>query len=265
MPILNEIIPISAFQDNYIWLFFDADSRNAHIIDPGDAVPVLKTLEKKQFSLSSILLTHHHHDHSGGVIELLNIFPQVKVYGSHLSKLPFITHHLKENDIIHCSNRSFKAIEIPGHTLDHNAYYGEGWLFSGDTLFSAGCGRVFEGTHEMMFQSLQKLKQLPNETKVFCGHEYTLANLAFAQQVEPNNNAIREQINIISEFRKENQPSLPSTIYYEKKFNPFFRLNDETIKRSAEKYAGKSLNSPVEVFSVLREWKNGFVPQTHDF
>ena len=171
------IIPIPAFKDNYIWMFFDTASKNAWVVDPGDANPVLETLQKYGFELAGILVTHHHHDHTGGVAELRQRWSKCPVFGA----------DLKNGDEITCGSVRLKIIKIPGHTLDHIAFYNNDILFCGDTLFSAGCGKVFEGTPEQMYHSLMQLRALPEEIKMYCGHEYTRANLNFAHQVEPNN------------------------------------------------------------------------------
>ncbi len=255
MSISTEVIPICALQDNYIWMFMDAMTRMAWIIDPGDAKPVLEALEKYNLQLSGIFITHHHHDHSGGVKDLLRKYSSIPVYGSYLSPLSFITDRIKEGDEISCSNIILKAIEIPGHTLDHTAYVGNHWLFSGDTLFSIGCGKIFEGTADQMYRSLQKLSALADETKVFCGHEYTLANLRFAEHIEPDNASIKEKIRVIT------KPTLPSTIAEEKKLNPFLRCKDAAIIKAVENYANQTLDTPVKVFAKLREWKNGLNTQ----
>jgi hydroxyacylglutathione hydrolase len=258
MSISTEVIPICALQDNYIWMFTDPDTNMAWVIDPGDARPVLKALEEYNLQLAGIFITHHHHDHSGGVQELLRKYPSAPVYGSHLSPLSFITNHIKEGDEISCSDIKLKAMAIPGHTLDHTAYVGNGWLFSGDTLFSMGCGKIFEGTPDQMYHSLQKLTVLPDETNVFCGHEYTLANLRFAEHVTPDNAAIKEKIDAITELTDKHKPTLPSTIAEEKRLNPFLRCKDPVIVKAVNKYAKQTLDTSVKVFAKLREWKNHF-------
>ncbi len=256
MSISTEVIAICAFQDNYIWMFTDPATKMAWVIDPGDAEPVLVALEEYNLQLSGIFITHHHHDHSGGVKDLLRKYPSIPVYGSHLSVLSFITDPLKEGDKISCSDMTLRAIAIPGHTLDHTAYFGNGWLFSGDTLFSMGCGKIFEGTPDQMYHSLQKLTALPDETKVFCGHEYTLANLRFAAHVEPGNIAIKEKIHAVIQLSTQHKPTLPSTLMEEKKLNPFLRCDEPSIIKSVEDYAKQTLDTPVKIFEKLRDWKN---------
>lgn len=248
------MIPIHAFQDNYIWLFQDLSKQNAWVVDPGDAAPVIDTLKKLKLKLAGILITHHHHDHSGGVVELLNFSGNIPVYGAHNSSVKQITHRLHEQQKISCGEYEFTVLEIPGHTLDHVAFVGGGILFCGDTLFSAGCGRVFEGTPAQMYTSLMKLMHLDDEIKVYCGHEYTLANLQFAQHVEPDNIDIANKI----KEAKSQICTLPSAMRQEKMINPFLRCEHPNVIAAAELRAGKSLKNPVEVFACLRQWKNEF-------
>lgn len=186
----NKIFPILAFKDNYIWAWQDDMRKTAWVVDPGDAAPVVDYLAREGLALAGILLTHHHHDHTGGIQELLKHWPYTQIIGSHNSPIKEITQRVGEGDEVDCRRFQFKVIEIPGHTLDHIAYVNEETLFCGDTLFSAGCGRVFEGTPAQMYHSLTKLLSLPNDIQVYCGHEYTEANLNFARLVEPNNPAI---------------------------------------------------------------------------
>lgn len=254
MAFFDEIKPITAFRDNYIWACIYQES--IWLVDPGEADAAIDLIQQSRLQLKGIFVTHHHHDHCGGVNKLLSSFPDVKVYSSEQSPLPFITHRVKENDEIICGNGKCRALEIPGHTLDHTAFYDGDALFCGDTLFSVGCGRVFEGTPDMMYQSLMKLKNLPDATKVFCGHEYTLANLGFAEMVLPENVFIKEKIKAVKALRGKNLPTLPSVLGEEKKVNPFLRCDEPEIIDAAQKYAGEKLGTAVEVFAVLREWKN---------
>lgn len=258
----EDIIPIRALKDNYIWTLLDKTTKKAFVVDPGDANPVIETMEKLQFTLAGILLTHHHADHSGGINELLDYAGSIPVIASHKSPIKTINRHVKNGDEVIFSNFRLQVMEIPGHTLDHIAYYtisrNPNLLFSGDTLFSAGCGRIFEGTPEMMFNSLNKLLQLNDKTKLYCGHEYTLANLRFSHEVEPNNKDIANKIEAATKIGERNGCTLPSTLRDEKTFNPFLRFENTDVIRAAEKYAGKKLNNPVEVFTVIREWKNNW-------
>ncbi len=251
------IQPISAFKDNYIWLLSNRIEK-AVIVDPGDAEPVKKAFKNSGKTLSAVFITHHHHDHTGGLEDLLLWSPNLAIYGSYQSKNPFITHPVREGDSIPILDSNFHVLEIPGHTLDHTAFYNDEILFSGDMLFSAGCGKVFEGTYEQMFSSLEKLAALPESTQLFCGHEYTLNNLLFAKTVEPDNPFIQEKFEKIKLLREKNLATLPSTLREEKLMNPFLRCREASVIQSAEAEYGKKFNSPVEVFAALREWKNQY-------
>jgi hydroxyacylglutathione hydrolase len=249
---MSSIIPLRAFNDNYIWMI--SENESTWIVDPGDATPVIDALTQHNLTLSGILLTHHHNDHSGGIIDLLNVYGDIPVYGNQISRIKSVNHPVKHNDVIHIGSLTLSVLEIPGHTLDHTAYYGHSILFSGDTLFSAGCGRVFEGTPQQMYSSLQKLYQLPEETQVYCGHEYTHANLQFAHHVEPDNIFIKNKMANI----KNSACTLPSTLYEEKQMNPFLRCDQPSVIHAVSKHVGENLSGPVEVFYYLREWKNSF-------
>lgn len=251
------IVPIRALKDNYIWMM-TASNKNAWVVDPGDAAPVIDALEKNGLTLASILITHHHHDHSGGLIDLINYAGNIPVYGSHASPIKHITHHVKDNDKISCASTQFRVIEIPGHTLDHIAYYGDNALFCGDTLFSVGCGRIFEGTPTQMHNSLTKLTNLPDNTKIYCGHEYTAANLKFAHHVDPDNKNILAKMTQAHDLLNTTGCTLPSLLAEEKKTNPFLRCHEKTIIDSVEKYVKRKLTNTVETFACLREWKNNF-------
>lgn len=250
--------PIPALVDNYIWLLQESRlSSQVYSVDPGEAHALLHYLEQHQLTLNGILLTHHHRDHTGAVPELLKRM-DVPVYG--YNTIEYVTHPVHDNDILNLPNLDcpLTALAIPGHTLDHIAYYGGNALFSGDTLFAGGCGRVFEGTNAQMLSSLNRLKALPDTTRIYCGHEYTLKNLQFALTVEPNNSAIKEQIKWVSLRLEEQQCSLPSTITIEKLTNPFLRCTEPTVIAAATEHAQKNLSSELEIFSELRAWKNHF-------
>jgi hydroxyacylglutathione hydrolase len=250
---MENIIPVRALKDNYIWMLLDAKNKKSFAIDPGEAAPVIETLKRLEMGLAGILVTHHHWDHTGGIEDLLDYAGNIPVIASHRSNLMTVNHRVKDDDNIPCLNFHLKAMEIPGHTLDHTAYYiNSSILFSGDTLFSAGCGRIFEGTPEMMFATLNKILTLDENTKLYCGHEYTLANLRFAEAVEPQNPEIKKKMNSI------NGCSLPSTLKDEKLFNPFLRCHIPDVIQAAEKCANKKLRSPLEVFTAIREWKNNW-------
>lgn len=249
------IVPVRAFTDNYIWVIHD--QYHAAVVDPGDAKPVLAFLQRKSLKLIAILNTHHHNDHVGGNAALLREFP-VPVYGPGSESISTVTHCLKEGDNIYLAEFSlyFSVLDIPGHTAGHIAYYGANLLFCGDTLFACGCGRLFEGTAQQMYTSLQKLASLPDTTAVYCGHEYTLANIHFAKEVEPGNQALIK-LKVSAEKQCElNLPTLPSTILVEKACNPFLRCDQPEIIRNASNYLGKSLTDPVSVFATIRDWKN---------
>lgn len=255
------IIPIPAFNDNYIWLLREGPS--AAVVDPGDATPVLAYLEREGLALVAILATHHHRDHVGGVTALVERF-DVPVFGPARESIPARTHALGEGDAIRIPgfDLGFEVIDIPGHTAGHIAFTGEFddalVLFCGDTLFAAGCGRLFEGTPAQMWSSLSKLAALPPETQVYCGHEYTLANLRFAAAVEPANPAISKRFERERAKRDHDLPTLPSTIAEELVTNPFLRAAVPAVRASAAAHSQQRLQDDVAVFAALRTWKNMF-------
>ena len=252
------IVPVRAFTDNYIWIIHN--HRHAAVVDPGDAVPVLDFLQHKDLQLVAILNTHHHNDHVGGNAALLKEFP-VPVYGPAQESIPTVSHPLREGGSVYLAELALtlKVLDIPGHTAGHIAYYGANLLFCGDTLFACGCGRLFEGTPQQMYSSLQKLAVLPDETKVYCGHEYTLANIHFAMAVEPGNPALFELESEMKRLLAQGIPTLPSTVIRERATNPFLRCNQSEVIQSAGNYVGSSLTDPVSVFAAIRNWKNDFV------
>jgi hydroxyacylglutathione hydrolase len=255
-----DVRPVRAFSDNYIWLI-DSPRMPGHVVavDPGDAAPLIAELQRSGASLAAILLTHHHPDHIGGVPELLRHGP-VPVIGPDDTRIAQRT--LTVGDGERCDlpelGLSFEILGIPGHTLSHIAFAGHGALFCGDTLFSAGCGRMFEGTPAQMNASLTKLRNLPPDTRVFCGHEYTAANLRFALTVDPANGAALEYQERVSRARAQNHPTLPSTLELEIRVNPFLRCDEPAVLRAAEAHAGRALEGSTEVFGVLRAWKDQF-------
>ncbi len=255
------IQPIPAFDDNYIWLFQAPDSRNAYVVDPGDAAVVETALAEMDLELAGILVTHHHFDHTGGIAQLLNN-RDIPVFGSANSLCDQVTRPLHEGDKVDLgAGLSFKVLEVPGHTLDHIAFYSEEHkvLFCGDTLFVAGCGRLFEGTAEQMWNSLQKLSDLPGDTQVFCTHEYTLGNFGFASAVEPENPDIQRAIANAQSLRSNNQPTVPSTIAAELLHNPFMRAKDPAVIRAASERLETEKNlTETEVFAAIRAWKDVF-------
>ncbi|HKQ24144.1 MAG TPA: hydroxyacylglutathione hydrolase [Burkholderiales bacterium] len=251
------IAPIRAFKDNYIWCL--RRGANAAVVDPGDAGPVFDYLRAEGVQLTAILNTHHHADHVGGNADLLSEY-NVPVFGPAHESIPRVTRKLSESDEIEVPGigARLRILDIPGHTAGHIAFCGEGVLFCGDTLFSCGCGRLFEGTPAQMHASLSKLASLPSETLVYCGHEYTLANLRFADSAEPGNSALAERRAAAQVALDRGKPTLPSTIAVERATNPFLRVNEAALVTSASRFAGRALTNPVEVFAALRKWKDGF-------
>lgn len=255
---MERAIPVNAFNDNYIWLIRAMEeSPHVAIVDPGDAVPVFEALNSMSLIPDAILVTHHHHDHVGGVREISQHY-SVPVYGPASEHIPALDFPLKNNDHVTLKQGalSFRIIDIPGHTSGHIAYYTPGMLFCGDTLFAGGCGRLFEGTPKQMYHSLETLYALPDDTDIYCAHEYTLANLNFALRVEPDNDELQKRLANTKRLRSRFQPTVPSSLALEKQTNPFLRCRHPTVIAAAERYAGKPLKSDLEVFTVIRAWKD---------
>jgi hydroxyacylglutathione hydrolase len=252
------VFPIKAFNDNYIWCLHN--KTQCSVVDPGDAAPVLAYCQDNQLTISAIIITHHHWDHTGGIDALLAAFPNIPVYGPQNKNIKQITVRLSQGDDIELAllGVKFSILEVPGHTLDHIAYYGDIGLFCGDTLFSAGCGRLFEGTPQQMFASLSKLTALPADTAVYCTHEYTMANIAFAEAVEPNNQALIDYKRWVNQQRAENTPTLPSNIQRELDVNPFLRCHSAELVANVSQNMGAMLASEQEIFASLRSWKDNF-------
>ncbi len=250
--------PIPAFTDNYIWAISDEDESYFAIVDPGIAKPVIDFLEERNGVLAAILITHHHFDHVDGIDALLEHYPETPVYGSDTEHIPQCSTCLVQDDVVVIPeiDTSFKVMLVPGHTAGDIAFYGEGKLFCGDTLFTCGCGRVFEGTMAELYHSLMRLSKLPPETLVYCAHEYTLDNIGFALWVEPDNLNLLQRQALTHELIDSNMPSVPSPLKLELETNPFLRCNLPNVIEAAEKTAKKSLTSGVEVFQVLRTWKD---------
>jgi len=252
-----QVNPIKAFKDNYVWCL--ETNGCAAVVDPGEAAPVLDYLGSHDLSLVAILATHHHPDHVGGIAKLLEYW-KVPVYGPRGEPIDTLTQPVAGGDRVWIPELGvdFEVLDIPGHTRAHIAYYGGGMLFCGDTLFACGCGRAFEGPPEQLYRSLQKLTALPDETLVYCGHEYTVANIDFALAVEPGNAALFDRSDEERSLRAANRPTLPSTIGREKATNPFLRCTQPAVIESADKYLGSRVSEPAQVFAALRNWKNSF-------
>ena len=256
--------PVPAFNDNYLWVIHNG--RYAAVVDPGDATPVIEYLDAASLELVAILCTHHHADHVGGVdhlLDFLNLRGKIPVYGPASERIPARSQALVEGDriVVPFLDLSFEVIDVPGHTAGHIAYFGHGMLLCGDTLFACGCGRLFEGTAEQMTASLAKLKRLPTETKVYCAHEYTMANIKFAEAVEPDNGDLKMRKAFSAAKRHRNLPTVPSTIHLELATNPFLRWDQPAVQAAAAKRLGRDIGAdpePALVFGVIREWKNNF-------
>ena len=255
------MLPLPAFTDNYIWMLHNA--RQAIVVDPGDATPVLQTLQAQGLQLQAILVTHHHADHVGGV-DALRTATGAQVYGPARERMPEPLVRLAQGDSVKALGLEFQVIDVPGHTAGHIAYYcaemdGAPLLFCGDTLFSGGCGRLFEGTPAQMLDSLDRLAALPGNTRVCCTHEYTLSNLKFARAVEPGNAALLHYSSQCEALRAQNQPTLPSQMALERDINPFLRVRQSPVAQAAQGYdAQVSLDDAVAVLAALRQWKNEF-------
>ena len=253
-----QISALPAFTDNYIWLLQDHQTQRCAVVDPGDAAPVQAWLDAHPgWVLSDILITHHHHDHVGGV-ERLKAATGAKVYGPASESIPARDIALKDNDSVSVLGWDFDVYAVPGHTLGHIAYYHHGLLFCGDTLFAAGCGRLFEGTPEQMYRSLSRLAALPEDTLVYCTHEYTLSNLKFAAAVEPGNPDIAARLEKATQQRQNGVMTLPSTLALEKLTNPFLRTSETLVTQKVDEREGAQNRAPSEVFAALRAWKDKF-------
>lgn len=251
------IVPLPAFHDNYIWLL--REGKNAAVVDPGDATPVLAYLEQEGLNLTAILATHHHDDHVGGIPALLQKHP-APVFGLAGEGIACLSHTLEDGEEFDLPglNMAFRILAVPGHTLGHGAYYGANLLFCGDTLFGCGCGRLFEGTPAQMYTSLSRLAALPAETRVYCAHEYTEANIRFALAVEPGNERLQARAKATKACRAAGESTVPSLLKEEMATNPFLRSTAPEVIAAASAHAGRMLANPVDVFTEIRSWKNGF-------
>lgn len=260
-----EVEALPAFSDNYIWLIKNGATKECAVVDPGDATPVLQWLAQNlEWQLTTILITHHHQDHTGGINSLKQHTAAI-VLAPNNPVIPNKDTILSNNQLINILGKKAQILAVPGHTLDHIVYYIPKqldniahWLFSGDTLFAGGCGRVFEGTMEQMYHSLQQLSQLPEETLVYAAHEYTVSNLKFAVAVEPENTQIKQRLEHCLKLREKQQITLPSNICLEKQTNPFLRCSQEAVKSAAKNFSQQEPATATEVFAIIRQWKNSF-------
>jgi hydroxyacylglutathione hydrolase len=253
-----QIEPIPAFDDNYIWLLRVPEDDRVAVVDPGDAEPVVDRLRSEGLRLVSVLITHHHYDHVGGLAELTAAWPDLYVTGPKDSRIRGLTQIVGDGDQVSPLEGavSFGVIDVPGHTSTHIAYLGDGALFCGDTLFAAGCGRVFDGSFEQLAASLRRIAALPAATRCYCAHEYTLANLGFAAWVEPDNLALAERRAEAEALRANAEPTVPSVLALELATNPFLRTAEPTVIAAAEAFVGHPLGDETAVFTALRRWKD---------
>ena len=250
------LLPLPALDDNYIWTLCDA-SGDAIVVDPGEAGPVFAAAEDGLTPIA-LLLTHHHADHIGGVDALLARWPDLPVFAPDDPRIPQATVRVADSDTVEIGAWRFDVLAVPGHTRSHVAFHGHGHLFSGDTLFSLGCGRMFEGTPAQMLTSLDRLAALPADTLVCCGHEYSRSNAAFARVVDPDNAALRRREQEILDMRSVPRPTLPVALASELACNPFLRVDTDAVRAAASHAAGTALTDRVDVFAALRRWKDGF-------
>lgn len=267
-----EISLIPAFKDNYIWLL--TLGKRAFVVDPGDAAPVLARLDADQLVLEGILITHHHADHQGGVAELKARY-QPAVFAPANESITGCTHPLRGGESIQVLGQTVQVMAVPGHTLGHLAYFVPGALFCGDTLFGAGCGRLFEGTPAQMSASLDSIARLPDATRIYCAHEYTEANLRFARAVEPESLAVQQRVAKVAALRALGLPSVPSTLTEEKATNPFLRCTESAVIEAGLRQVaaqGRLANSgsrtadgkdavdrsKTAIFAAIRGWRNNF-------
>ena len=258
------VTAIKAFNDNYIWALANNNNEKIALVDPGDAAVCIEYIEANNLILSTILITHPHSDHVGGIEKLLEYAKtkswSVAVYGPANERIAQLDVTLKENDIVTLAelNCQLNLLDLPGHTKGQIAYYNNDMVFCGDTLFSGGCGRLFEGTPEQMHNSLTKLANLPKNTLIFCAHEYTQANLAFALALEPKNSDLHSYAEQVKLKRQQKQATIPSNIGLERKINPFLRCQESSIIHAERAYTNQKKSSDSEVFAAIRAWKDNF-------
>ncbi len=256
------ITGLPAFTTNYIWMVANTKKQSCYVVDPGDAEVVENACRQHNLTLAGILVTHHHADHTGGIAKLLSN-RDIPVYGPAGENIPGLSHPLQDQDTLSLFGETWQVLATPGHTNGHLCYFAQlehdnAVLFSGDTLFSAGCGRIFEGNPEQMLNSLTKLGTLPDNTLVFCAHEYTQTNLEFAISVEPENRALQQRIREVSALRTLNQPSVPSLLSVERATNPFLRTTNASVMAAASRYSGRSVKTNLDCFTIIRKWKDDF-------
>lgn len=264
------IRPIPGFSDNYIWLLQPEGSRQAVVVDPGDGSRLIPLLESESIELLAVLITHQHIDHVGAVAKLVDLYPELEVYGPKqalVSSTRFgpehpvpdlITRPLIEGDrvVIDALGLSFQVLAVPGHTLDHIAYYGQGMLFCGDTLFGCGCGRIMGGSKQQFEASLNKIASLPADTQLYCAHEYTLDNIGFAKWLEPDNTDLLQRDDEAMAKQEQGIPTIPASLELELKTNPFLRYKVASVRQAAENYMGEKLATNADVFAAIRAWKD---------
>lgn len=252
---IAKITPLKAFTDNYIWVWHDDSA--AIVVDPGEAAVVQAFLQQYSLTLQGIWITHHHHDHTGGIATLLASWPDCPVYGP--ASISEVTHPAMEGSLLSTPEGTLcQVYETPGHTANHLSYHCGQHVFCGDTLFSAGCGRVFDSTTSQLYTTLQRLAALPDDTQFYPAHEYTQSNLQFALTVEPDNPAITAKISEVQTRRTADLPTLPCTLGDERKYNPFLRAHIPEIRKNTLAYSPSTTPSDLGIFSALREWKNHF-------
>lgn len=265
-----KVSPVPGFSDNYIWLLQQEGSNRALVVDPGDDSRLIPLLQSQAIELVAILITHQHIDHVGAVARLTELYPNVEVYGPKqavVSERRFgpehpipglINHPLKAGDRVDIDEPglSFQVLGLPGHTLDHIAYYGEGMLFCGDTLFGCGCGRIMGGNKEQFESSLSQIARLAEDTQIYCAHEYTLDNIGFAKWVEPDNPDLLQRDEADMAKQEKGMPTVPSSLELELNTNPFLRYKVPAVRQAAENYIGRKLETDADVFAAIREWKD---------